>query len=183
MRSGTRGLETPLRLTCRSRRAQEELSGSSSYGSRPSPGSILLIEEMRERLTRWNNAYLCRASNRKPILDASEHAFDCRAILVNTSETQFRHPTFRSTTLWPMRVVVPTRVFSNGVVWLEASESLEPMPARVDTPDVRFRLWNADLLTIWWGEYRSHAFRVVENSFRSRESHRRRGSPTTHLPE
>ena len=42
--------------------------------------------------------------------------------------------------LGPTRVVVPTRVFSNGVVWLEASESLEPVPARVDTPDVRFRL-------------------------------------------
>ena len=42
--------------------------------------------------------------------------------------------------LGPTRGVVPTRDFANGVVWLEASESLEPMPARVDTPDVSFRL-------------------------------------------
>jgi hypothetical protein len=42
--------------------------------------------------------------------------------------------------LGPTRVVVPTRDFANGVVQLEASESLEAMPARVDPPDVRFRL-------------------------------------------
>jgi hypothetical protein len=29
---------------------------------------------------------------------------------------------------------------ANDVAWLELSESLEAMPARVDTPDVRFRL-------------------------------------------
>jgi hypothetical protein len=42
--------------------------------------------------------------------------------------------------LGPTRVVVPTRDFANGVAWLEASESLEAMPARVDPPHVRFRL-------------------------------------------
>ena len=42
--------------------------------------------------------------------------------------------------LGPTHVVVPIRDFPNGVVWLEASESLEAMPARVDPPDVRFRL-------------------------------------------
>ena len=40
----------------------------------------------------------------------------------------------------PTRVVVPTRDFANGVLQLEASESLEAVPARVDPPDVRFRL-------------------------------------------
>jgi hypothetical protein len=42
--------------------------------------------------------------------------------------------------LGPTRVVVPTRDFANGVAWLELSASLDTMPARVDTPDVRFRL-------------------------------------------
>ena len=38
--------------------------------------------------------------------------------------------------LGPTRGVVPARDFANGVVWLETSESLEAMPARVDTPAV-----------------------------------------------
>ena len=42
--------------------------------------------------------------------------------------------------LGPTRVVAGEGDFANGVAWLEASESLEAVPARVDTPDVRFRL-------------------------------------------
>jgi hypothetical protein len=36
--------------------------------------------------------------------------------------------------LGPTRVVVPTHDFANGVAWLELSESLEAMPAKLIPP-------------------------------------------------
>lgn len=45
--------------------------------------------------------------------------------------------------LGPTRVIVPTRDLHNGVLQLEASESLEPVRARVDTPRREFWLNSA----------------------------------------